>query len=78
MGSAANRSLRESVSGFPGASGARTSTNLVEAQCLVDGKAQLISNSDSSSSPVRASLYAISPQAPLVCSACQAPAIHSL
>lgn len=47
---------------FLGLLGARTSTNLMEAQCLVDGKAQLISNSDSSSSPVRASLYEISPQ----------------
>lgn len=77
MGSAANRSLQESVSGFPGVSGARTSINLMGAQCLVDGKARLISNSDSSSSLVRASLYEITPHAPVVCFVCQAPASHS-
>lgn len=61
VGSDVNRTLQESVSGFPGACGARTSSNPMGTQCLVDGKARLISSSNSSSSLASTSLYEINP-----------------
>ena len=77
MKSAVNRSLKDSVSGLPGVSGGQCNINLKEhCSLLMENHDQFLSLT-LFSSPVRVTLYEITPHAPVFCFAHQTPAALS-